>query len=52
VRLTLLRDTLVADGVAYTLAGKGPSGDLVPVRDSQEFWHSWRIFHLETLRDE
>lgn len=51
-RFTLVHDTLVADGVVYTLAGKGPSSDLVPVRASQEFWHSWRTFHPETLRDE
>lgn len=41
-------DSLVTDGRAYAMSGRGPSGALLPIKASQEFWHSWRTFHPAT----
>jgi hypothetical protein len=49
-RFVVRRDSLVAGGQAYALSGRGASGDLKPVKASQEFWHSWRTFQPETER--
>ncbi len=49
-RFSLRGDSLVADGQAYALSGIGPSGELVPLNVSQEFWHSWRTFQPATDR--
>jgi hypothetical protein len=38
------------DGRAYALSGVGPSGQLIPLNVSQEFWHSWRTFQPATER--
>ena len=47
-RFTLRGDSLIAAGRAFALNGRGPGGRLVPVRASQEFWHSWRTFQPRT----
>lgn len=47
-------DSLISDGGKYDLLGRNadPSGsNLVKIPAYQEFWHSWRTFHPETLRD-
>jgi hypothetical protein len=44
-------DSLVdSAGAAYALSGRGAGGALVPLKASQEFWHSWRSFQPTTLR--
>lgn len=48
---SLRGDSLVSSGGrAYALTGRGPSGQLKPLRASQEFWHSWRTFQPTTER--
>jgi hypothetical protein len=47
-RFALRGDSLVADGRAYGLDGRGTGDSLVPIKASQEFWHSWRTFQPET----
>jgi hypothetical protein len=49
-RFALRGDSLIADGRAYAMNGRGPSGELTPVNASQEFWHSWRTFQPGTER--
>jgi hypothetical protein len=49
-RFALRGDSLVASGLAYTIAGRGASGDLKAINASQEFWHSWRTFQPATTR--
>jgi len=49
-RFSLRGDSLIADGQAYALSGRGTSGELTPLNVSQEFWHSWRTFQPETER--
>ena len=47
-RFALRGDSLAAAGRAYALSGRGAAGRLVPLRASQEFWHSWRTFQPGT----
>ena len=47
---SLRGDSLVTASAAYALTGRGASGQLKPLRASQEFWHSWRTFQLSTER--
>ncbi|HZF68307.1 MAG TPA: DUF3179 domain-containing (seleno)protein [Gemmatirosa sp.] len=49
-RFALRGDSLVAPGATYALSGRGATGRLVPLRASQEFWHSWRTFQPATDR--
>ena len=49
-RFVLRGDSLVTDGVAYALNGRGTAGTLPAVNASQEFWHSWRTFQPNTAR--
>jgi hypothetical protein len=49
-RFTMRNDSLVSDGTAYSLTGRGATGELKPLRASQEFWHSWRTFQPGTTR--
>ena len=49
-RFSLRGDSLIADGQAYALSGRGTSGELTPLNVSQEVWHSWRTFQPETER--
>jgi len=49
-RFTLRGDSLVADGRAYSIAGRGARDSLVAINASQEFWHSWRAFQPGTER--
>ncbi|MDP9179632.1 MAG: DUF3179 domain-containing protein [Gemmatimonadota bacterium] len=49
-RFSLRGDSLISDGKAYTLSGRGESGALKPLNVSQEFWHSWRTFQPQTER--
>ena len=45
-------DILTANGKSYDLSGRDladPSRKLKRVRARQEFWHSWRTFHPDTL---
>ncbi len=56
-RFTLEGDTLVSAGLCYDFSGRkvaATTGDfrLRAVHASQEFWHSWRTFHPDTLRGE
>jgi len=43
-------DSLVTKGAAFAIDGKGAKASLVPIKASQEFWHSWREFHPATTR--
>jgi hypothetical protein len=43
-------DSLVTGDRAYALSGEGAAGRLEPVVASQEFWHSWRTFHPNTVK--
>ncbi len=47
---SLRGDSLVTASSAYALTGRGASGQLKPLRASQEFWHSWRTFQPATER--
>ena len=47
---SLRGDSLVTASRAYALTGRGASGQLKPLRASQEFWHSWRTFQPATER--
>jgi len=50
---TLEGDVLSGGGRSYDLAGRDradPARRLVVVNAHQEFWHSWRTFHPDTLR--
>ena len=50
---TIRNDTLYAQNTAYNLLGKPIKGavtDLKRMNAYQEFWHSWRTFHPETLQ--
>lgn len=47
---SLRGDSLVMASSAYALTGRGASGQLKPLRASQEFWHSWRTFQPATER--
>jgi hypothetical protein len=49
-RFTLRGDSLVSATGTYALNGRGPSGALLAVNASQEFWHSWREFQPGTSR--
>ena len=52
-QFTLRNDTLLLGSMRYDLAGRPVSGEGSPlekVQAYQEFWHSWRTFHPETLR--
>jgi len=51
---TIQGDLISADGRSYDLAGRDTaelSRQLKPVPAHQEFWHSWRTFHPDTLQD-
>jgi hypothetical protein len=51
---TLEGDVLHADGRSYDFSGRDlaePGRTLRSVNAHQEFWHSWRTFHPDTLRD-
>jgi hypothetical protein len=48
-------DTLFLDSVAYSFTGKSQNpkqSDLKRLKAYQEFWHSWRTFHPETVGPE
>lgn len=47
-------DVLVAGGRRYDFAGREIGGNdaLQAVKAYQEFWHSWRTFHPDTLKGE
>lgn len=50
---SIRNDTLFAQNTAYSLLGKpikGDGADLKRINAYQEFWHSWRTFHPETLQ--
>ena len=47
-RFALRGDSLVTGARAYAFSGRGTSGELKPLYASQEFWHSWRMFHPGT----
>ena len=50
---SIRNDTLYAQNTAYNLLGKPIKGavtDLKRMNAYQEFWHSWRTFHPETLQ--
>jgi hypothetical protein len=49
-RFELVGGELVSGDTRYALSGRGPAGTLTPVAASQEFWHSWRVFHPDTER--
>lgn len=51
---TIAGNVLHANGRSYDFAGREISGSappLNPVTASQEYWHSWRSFHPDTLTD-
>ena len=48
MKFSVRNDSLVAGAKAYAFDGRGPSGALLPVAASQEFWHSWRSFQPAT----
>jgi hypothetical protein len=52
VEFTFQDGVLTAAGRSYDFAGRevGGSGRLTPVKAYQEFWHSWRTFHPDTLQ--
>jgi hypothetical protein len=52
VQMTARSDSLVGDGTAYALNGRGTAGTLTAINASQEFWHSWQTFHPATARYE
>ena len=46
-------DTLISEGKRYTLEGKSLDSSiphLTKIKAYQEYWHSWRTFHPETLK--
>jgi len=50
---TILGDRITADGQTYDFGGQDvvePSNRLKQIQAHQEFWHSWRTFHPDTLR--
>ena len=49
-QFTVEGDSLRSGRSAFAFNGKGPSGALVPLAASQEFWHSWRTFVPGTTR--
>lgn len=54
-RFTIKNDTLKSGNQDYNLKGellsvKGETSLLKPVKAYQEFWHSWRTFHPNTLK--
>jgi hypothetical protein len=49
-RFQLRGDSLVSDGRAFALNGRGPAGTLRAISASQEFWHSWQTFQPATER--
>jgi hypothetical protein len=49
-RFSMRRDSLVTRALAFAIDGKGAKTSLVPIKASQEFWHSWREFHPATKR--
>lgn len=54
-RFVLRNDTLFTTGRRYDFSGKNiddPTKQLQKVKAYQEFWHSWRSFHPQTLRYE
>jgi hypothetical protein len=51
---TIDGDVLSANGVSYSFDGRrvgSPEERLVAIAAHQEFWHSWRTFHPDTLID-
>lgn len=49
-RFQIRGDSLVSDGRAFALNGRGPAGTLRAINASQEFWHSWQTFQPATER--
>ncbi|MDQ3111743.1 MAG: DUF3179 domain-containing protein [Bacteroidota bacterium] len=49
---TISHDTLFANGKAYDFTGKNSEDgeNLVALKTKQEFWHSWKEFHPNTLK--
>jgi hypothetical protein len=50
---TIRNDTLIANQALYDFSGKdltNPSIRLKRIKAYQEFWHSWRTFHPNTLQ--
>ena len=48
--ISLQNNTLVSNGTSYNMAGKTNEGAaLKSIAVHQEFWHSWRSFHPQTL---
>ena len=52
-QLSFRNDTLTDGLIDYTFLGKAidtSAQDLLPVPVYQEYWHSWRTFHPETMK--
>jgi hypothetical protein len=51
-RFTLFQDSLLGATHKYLLNGKSvdSSAHLQPIPAYQEFWHSWKTFHPNTLQ--
>jgi hypothetical protein len=50
---TVSHDTLFSNGKAYNFAGRDlnePNNQLTSLRTKQEFWHSWKEFHPNTIK--
>jgi hypothetical protein len=52
---TIRNDTLFTNGAKYDFSGHNliiPSQQLKSVRAYQEFWHSWKVFHPDTQKEQ
>lgn len=55
INFTIKNDTLYSNGLIYDLTGRclnDPTQKLTIVKAYQEFWHSWRTFHPNSVRYE
>ncbi len=51
LNFSIRNDSLLADGHAYNFSGVSTTADrLKKINAYQEFWHSWRTFHPNTLQ--
>jgi len=50
--VSVMGDTVMVNNYRYRLNGKGFDSPvtLKQINASQEFWHSWKTFHPETLK--
>jgi hypothetical protein len=54
-RFSIRNDTIFSNGVAYDFSGRNleqPDNKLRSVKVFQEFWHSWKTFHPNTILDQ